>query len=287
MMDLKVVFRSAILLSLLTILFSCNTDELESKIAELEKEKIEASNELGKQGEIIMEFVGSMNEIEENLSKIKVQEDIMATRFKGRDVELDNPMKSRIISDIDLINNLLKENKEKMATLNAKLKKSKSTSKIKINELEKMVEGLAIRIQEKDAEIEGLRVKLAEANAQLKVLFEEYNFRLEEIGDQEDKLNTAYYCFGSSKELKERGVITKKGGFIGIGKTSKLSEDFNKEYFTEVNISLVTEIPLLSKEAEIVTNHPSESYELSADKLVIKDAAEFWSASKFLVIVVK
>lgn len=286
-MHLKKVLKNTFLLSLVSLLFACNTDELENKIAELEKEKIEASDEMGKQGEIILEFVGSMNEIEENLSKIKAQEGIMATRFNTRDVELDNPLKSRIINDIDLINNLLKENKEKMAVLNAKLKKSKNSSNLKIAELEKMVEGLANRIQEKDAEIAELRTKLTEANAQLKVLFEEYNFRLEEIGAQEDKLNTAYYCFGTSKELKERGVISKKGGFIGIGKTSGLSEDFNKEYFTQVDISILTEIDLLSKKAKMITNHPSESYELTAEKIMIKDAEAFWGASKYLVIIVE
>ena len=124
------------------------------------------------------------------------------------------------------------------------------------------------------------------------VLFQEYNNRLEEMGDQEDELNTAYYCYGSAKELKEQGVISKKGGFIGIGKTAKLSDNFNKEYFTKVDVSIINHIDIISKKVKVVTNHPSESYKIegengSVEKLVILDSDAFWSASKYLVMVVE
>ena len=46
----------------------------------------------------------------------------------------------------------------------------------------------------------------------------------------------------SVKELKENNVITKEGGIIGLGKTTKLSSDFNKEYFTKINIEKTTSI---------------------------------------------
>ena len=67
--------------------------------------------------------------------------------------------------------------------------------------------------------------------------------------------------------------------------------DFNKTYFTEVKISELTEIPLGVKKADIVTLHPSDSYELIGEnpieKIVIKDAVKFWETSKYLVVVVK
>ena len=155
-----------------------------------------------------------------------------------------------------------------------------------------MIENLTIQMQNKDAEISSLKGQLAEANKQLAVLFQEYNNRLEELGDKEDKLNTAYYCYGSSKELKEQGVITKEGGFIGIGKTEKLSDNFNKQYFTKIDIKLVNEIDLMSNKVKIITNHPTDSYKIEgedgkADKLVILNSEAFWSASKYLVMVVE
>ena len=153
-----------------------------------------------------------------------------------------------------------------------------------------MIEMLAVQVQEKDAQIADLQTKLAQANEQIKVLFEEYNLRLEELGEQEDLLNTAYYCFGTSKELLANGVITKEGGFIGIGKTQKLADEFNKKYFTQVDITATNEINLAATKAKVVTNHPSSSYEIkgekTADRIIIKDPEAFWSASKYLVVIV-
>lgn len=284
--------KKTLLLSLVTLFFACNTDELENKIAELEAQKLEANGNLEGKETLIVDFIGSMNEIEANLATIKERENIITTRFDKGNMEMDNNMKDQIMGDIDLINNLLLENKDKMAALTARFRKSEKQSNLKIKELKTMIESLAQRMQEKDSEIADLHTQLAEANKQLMVIFEEYNNRIEELGDKEDKLNTAYYCYGSSKELSDHKVITKEGGFIGIGKTQKLSKDFNKEYFTKVDISLTSEIELMSKKVKIITNHPSDSYKIegkdgSAEKLIILDAKSFWASSKYLVIVVE
>ncbi len=281
------VLRVLVLMMGVTLFFSCNTDELESKIAELEAEKSEAFGQLDDKEAMIVDFMGSMNEIQENLAQIKEREKIMTARFDKGNVEMDNNMKDDIMNDIELINDLLLQNKKKMATLNSRLKKSN----LKIVELETMIQNLSIQLQEKDAHIATLQTQLVEANQQLEVLFQEYNNRIEELGKQEDELNMAFYCYGSSKELESQGVISKEGGFIGIGKTKKLSEDFNKEYFTQVDISVTNEIELMSEKVKVVTNHSKESYKIEgleskSAKIVILDADLFWSSSKYLVVVV-
>jgi len=291
-MRVSKLFKATFLLSLITIFFACNTDELERKIAELEAEQLEASGQLAGKEELIVDFIGSMNEIQENLATIKERENIITARFDNGNMEMNSSIKDEIMGDIDLINSLLLENKEKMAVLKERFRKSEKESDLKIAELETMIENLVKQMEVKDGEIAILHTQLAEANKQLMVLFDEYNNRLEELGDQEDKLNAAYYCYGSSKELKEQGVITKKGGFIGLGKTAKLSDDFNKEYFTQIDITLINEIELMSKKVKIITNHPSESYKIegeegSAEKLAILDTEAFWSSSKYLVMVVE
>jgi len=280
--------RTFAILFIATLFFACNTDELENKIADLEQQNMELQGGMGEKDGQIEEYMKSMNEIYDNLAVIKEKENLITTNFDMSNGEIDESMKEKIVQDINLINGLLEENKQKMAALNSKLKKSN----LKVAELEKMIANLMIQLEDKDAEIGSLQNQLASANEQLKVLFEEYNNRIEEIGEQTDKLNTAYYCYGTSKELKEQGVVTKEGGFIGIGKTAKLSEDFNEDYFTQIDITLVQQIDLKSKKAKLITNHPSESYTIEgeegkADKLVITDADKFWSASKYLVIVVE
>lgn len=286
-MNLKNV-KTIVLASVLVLLFSCKDEEMENKIADLENQNTELNNGSTEKDNQIETYIQSLNEIQDNLSAIKEKQKIVTSSFNMGNGELNTNAKDMIINDMGLINNLLEENKQKLANLNSRLKKSN----LKITELEKMIENMALQLQEKDAEIGSLQTQLANANEQLKVLFEEYNNRLEEIGTQTDKMNTAYFCFGTSKELKEKGVLTKEGGFIGIGKSEKLSADFNKDYFTQIDITIIKSVDLKSKKAKLITNHPSDSYKLegdktSVDKLVITNAEKFWASSKYLVIVVE
>ena len=285
------LLKLTLLITAATLFFGCNTEELERKIAELEAEKIEVVGDLEVKEELMVDVMTSMNEIQANLAIIKERENIITARFDKGNMEVKNSMKDDIIGDIDLINNLLLENKEKMKSLKGKVAKTQKESNLKIAELETMIQNLVKQMEVKDGEIASLHSQLAEANKQLMVMFDEYNNRLEELGDKEDVLNTAYYCYGSSKELKSQGVISKKGGFIGIGKTAKLSENFSKEYFTKIDISVTKEIELASDKVKLITNHATESYriegEKGARKLIIFDSEIFWSSSKYLVLQVE
>ena len=117
------------------------------------------------------------------------------------------------------------------------------------------------------------------------------NEKDEVIAEKDDELNTAFYVIGTSKELKEQGIITKTGGFIGLGKLMKLKEDFNKDYFTQIDILKIKEITLGNKKVEILTTHSKSSYKLKGDKTIekleITNPKDFWSVSKYLVMVVE
>ncbi len=71
-----------------------------------------------------------------------------------------------------------------------------------------------------------------------------------------------------------------------------LQANFNKSYFTKIDIRVQMEIKLYSKSAKILTMHPSSSYTLQQDAnkqyvLRISNPQLFWSTSKYLVIHVK
>ena len=73
-----------------------------------------------------------------------------------------------------------------------------------------------------------------------------------------------------------------------IGKQKVLSEDFNSDYFTKVDIRELETIPLFRTKFKILTNHPENSYEILSDSEEIKtikilDKEAFWSVSKFMV----
>lgn len=97
-------------------------------------------------------------------------------------------------------------------------------------------------------------------------------------------MNTAFYVFGTKKELKTQNILS--------GSDVLRSSGFNRDYFTKIDIRNTKVINLYSKKAELLTNHPASSYTLekNAQKqyvLRINNPQAFWSTSKYLVIVVK
>lgn len=233
----------------------------------------------------IQEFVNAFNEIQDNLNSIKEKEKIVSASSKSGDVK---SKEDQIKEDIQSIYELLAKNKNRIGSLSKKLK----ASKVQIEGLEKMIETLQLQLESKDGEIASLKAELEEKNIELSNL--QINFEQIEMESEAktEKLNLAYYAFGTSKELKEKGVITKEGGFIGMGKSTKLKEDFNRDYFTQIDISKVTSITIGAKKAKIITTHPSGSYKIvgtdkSIEKIDITNPDDFWSASKYLVVIIE
>lgn len=173
--------------------------------------------------------------------------------------------------------------------MNKKLKKAN----LKIAEFQEMIERLNGQITEKDAEISELKGQLEKLNIELSEVAMNYEAAQQMLEETTVKVNKAFYAFGTSKELIAQGVLTKEGGFIGIGKAEKLKDDFNKSYFTQIDATETSSVPLSCKKAKLITNHPSGSYKFEGEqgtkieKLSITNAEEFWSASKYLVIVVE
>jgi uncharacterized coiled-coil protein SlyX len=184
------------------------------------------------------------------------------------------------------------------------LQKKLKASNTKNAELEAMIDNLNKSIVEKDAEIAELKdqlgklnIKVADLgnqvttlNTNVESLSAENKAKQQAIDEKTAALNTAYYVIGTTKDLKDKKIIDKTGGFIGIGRTKQVSRDINNSNFTKVDITTFTELPINKKKAVLLSNHPVGSYKLQAndkkvvEKLVILNYTDFWSRSKYLVI---
>ncbi|HPG32791.1 MAG: hypothetical protein H6541_04360 [Lentimicrobiaceae bacterium] len=240
----------------------------------------------------ILDYLESFNSIQANLDSIK-QAEMLITKSTATDGELEPDQKEQINRDINLIYEMLQKNKQTIAELKSKLRKSNA----KVTALEQMIERMSRQIEEKDGQIAQLREQLEKMNIQIEILTSnvenlaaESQSKSQTINEQTDALNTAYFVIGNKKELVEQKIITVEGGFAGIGRNKKLKEDFNRDYFTRVDITRLKSIPVLKKKAQIITTHPSQSYKIygekAVDSIVIVNPKEFWSASKYLVIIV-
>ncbi len=241
---------------------------------------------IDKQDSSIQSFIRGFNEIQDNLDEIKQKEKIVSEISK--DPEARKSKEQQIVDDIQSIYDIMNKNKQRLASMKSKLKDSNKRN----DELEKFISRLTLEIEQKDAQINDLKGQLEKMNVEMTNLNLNYEEATQESAVKTEKLNTAFYAFGTSKELIKNNVLTKEGGFIGMGKTAKMKDDFNKAYFTKVDVSVLSEIVLGAKKAKLVTTHPVGSYKIEgaegkAEKLVITNVEDFWSISKYLVIVVE
>jgi chromosome segregation ATPase len=270
--------------------FSCQETTKKSSAADLEKiadlqgqlAQLKVDSELKES--LIKESLSFFDEIHRNLETIQLKKEEI--KLRSGDPELTEDEKQWIIQEIKHINYLRIENGRKVNTLNNELKKSG----FKIKELETMVEGLLQEMEDKDIEIAILQDELKTVDKEYSRLFDAYTEQEIIVNELTEQINTAYYSYGTLKELVENQVVEKKNGFIGVGKKTKLAENFNQEYFTKVDVSKTKNILIEGSEIRFITDHPSASYQLVAvgknTRIIIKSPKDFWKVTKYMVIMV-
>lgn len=237
------------------------------------------------------QIMGTFNEIQEGFQQINEAEnrvDLQAQSGEGV-----SPTE-KIKDDLAFITKTMADNREQIAKLQKQLKNSTYNSA----QLKKAIANLQAQLEEKTLQIKSLQEELAAKNIRISELDDavaglttdvenlsaENEAQSKTVAAQDKALNSAWYVFGTRKELKEQKIL-QKGDVLKNG-------DFNKDYFSQVDIREFKELKLYSKKAELLTTHPDGSYKLEKDAkgqyvLTITNANEFWSVSRFLVIETK
>ncbi|MDD3077691.1 MAG: hypothetical protein PHH37_01130 [Paludibacter sp.] len=284
-------FFSIIFISVLIILSSCGQHSSEYKSLKAQNDSLMQAKH--KMQEELDGYFSTMNQIEQNIEKIKDTQGIITT--ENANEELDSDARAKINDDLNYLNEMLKANKEELANLKEKIRKST----FKSNELERTIERLTKALETESEKVALLETQIAQKDSiivQLDNTVESMNEDIQElktdvtdkqkkISEQDEAIHTAWYVFGTRKELKEQNIIT-SGGLFGGSKV--LQSDFNKNYFVRIDARKTKSIPLYSTRAKILTTHPKSSYTLEKENgnyvLLIVDTKEFWSVSKYLVI---
>jgi hypothetical protein len=269
------------------ILQGCNSKQNE-QIKSLSIQDSTLMRETALKDSTIVAYVKTINDVQDNLDSIKIAEKILSVNTFG------NESKKNIVADIRSINiQLLKYHRE-IYSLEKKLKSVDTKNK----EIQKLETHLTIELAERDSAIAGLQGKLSKMNDSIVTLNRQFNDSMvvintqnEEIAYMTNQLNTVYYTMGTIKELKQHNIVSKDGGFIGIGRTTELKKNLNTEYFAVENMQTLKVIKLNSKFEKLLTNHPASSYTVTnnhkSDSIIIKYPVLFWSISKYLVVVIK
>jgi hypothetical protein len=281
-------------LILFTALFisACNTStpdgtgstEESEELARLKSENRDLQNQLENKDSALNDAIMLFNEIEENLAMINLKDDEI--RLRSTNVELAEDGKQWILQEIQNINYLREANQKKVEELNKMLK----ADNLQIQELQTMVNNLMGQIQLQEEEIEMLRLELSDLDREYVELLEAYQEQTQITVETLQELNKVFYAYGTEEELVSNGVIVKEGGFIGFNKKVHLKDDFNDEYFTQIDLQKDKTIQVTGSKFRFITDHPSTAYTTATNgqnhKITINDPNSFWKVSRYLVIVV-
>jgi hypothetical protein len=276
------------------IFYSMFKREQKRQIAMMEDQKYSFTELLTQRDSTINDWVLTFDQIEKNLQAIKEKEKIIATNASDREFSKDR--KQQITEDINYINTLLDQNKKKIASLNDQLKKSGGTIKglqNKITELEAAMKQSEIDISELKTALTEKNFKIEQLNGRVNDMQVAIEQKDQTISTQTAEINKAYVTSGTFKSLKAKGLVTKEGGFLGLGKNKEVKENFPDSLFSQIDITVTKTIPVNSKSAKLLTEHPTGSYEMiheDKDKIAyieITDPNKFWKISKYAVVEIK
>lgn len=272
---------------------------------QLQEQANQLEQELHARDSAFNELMTVMTQVETQIEKIKEQENIISTQtgdFKSGNGE-------KMVSDLGIINELIGSTNEMIRDLSKKLE----NSDMELNAFRKKVKTIEKDLRDREESLSLLRQEVAMKDQKIESLETEvqklFNYAVRSDSTIEaqrgvlrekqallDKntlqINRAFFAVDSELNLKQDGLISKEGGFLGIGKTTELQPDAVQGNFTEVDINFTTKFYIDSDKAEVVTEHPSDSYKMVIENnrvqyLEVTDPESFWRISKYLVVSTK
>ena len=237
------------------------------------------------------DIIETMTEVQAGICRIAEAEG----RVTVADGSQESASSRAIIRDnMDYICEAMQQNRDLVAQLREKL----NASRFKADKLKNLVDGLQTQVETQNQRIQELQASLVEKDSTILSQVSRIDSLSQSISNltelaeeqagtmarQEKEINSAWFVYGTKAELKEQGILRD-------GEVFK-DNDFNKDYFTEIDLRHVKDIKTYSKSARLLTTHPDGSYMLTKDgngyyELHISNPSRFWSVSKYLVMQVK
>ena len=237
----------------------------------------------------ITDMMSTMNDIVEGFQAINEAEDRLTLARSDEGATSTE----RIRENLQFIQRTMQQNRELINKLRNQLRQSTVNGE----QFRRVIDNLTHQMEDKDAQLKQLQADLqakdvqigelteqvTDLNSNITILQEESTKKTQTITSQDKQLNTAWFVFGTKNELKEQRIYAD-------GKV--LQNNFNRDYFTKIDIRVDKEIRLYSRSVKVLTAHPAAAYVLTQDAnkqfiLRITNPQLFWSTSKYLVVLVK
>ena len=281
--------KKHIIVAILAIVaVACGPSEKDKEIANLKEQVNQLKNQNAslrngdrKLKATVAEYNKFLKEVESNLSKIDENKTMIAKLGEGQ----KGDVKENINVHINTIKALVENSKLRLLAMDKSLMQLRKESGDKSDEIlasDKNIKSLTRELLAKDAEME-------EMDNELEGLEEMYEMELQNSQELTAIINKAFYYAGTKKELMEKGIVTKEGGFIGLGRVKVVNANAPDMLFKQIMKNKTEEIMLEGKDAKLLSTHAEGSYEWQKEGnniagLTILDSDAFWKNGNYLVV---
>jgi chromosome segregation ATPase len=263
--------------------------ELKQQLADLKGENDKLRRSSGKMEVSIDKYKKTLAEIDKNLAGIAENQALVGELKKELKETKNADIAKTINSRISSIREMMENSRIKMMSLDkslSQLRKQGGAKSEEILALDQRLDETSKRLIDKQNEITELRNSLEK---QLEELGEELENQILLATELKNNLNRAYYYISDSKTLREKDIVNKEGGFIGLGRVKVINAEASDSLFNKAEKDQLKTIELNSKKAKLITSHPEDSYELvevenMIERLNILNFDAFWKDSNYLVI---
>lgn len=242
------------------------------------------------QGNEIYELSNTLKTVSDQLDQINGQIELS----NGEDQSLVDK-RDHLLAKLALVQKTIQEKQQALDDLQKKfgaqlkenkvLKQTIDRLQTEVAGYQKEISGYKTELAENAERIEAITDSLSNTQQALDETTAESEERQQVINTQDEMLNTGYYVIAGKDQLKEMGLLE---GSV-FSKKRLTTKGFDATGFTKIDIREVSELPLGAKKANILSSHPTSSYNLEKEadgnlKLVITDQAAFWGNSRYLVV---
>jgi uncharacterized protein (DUF3084 family) len=302
---MKQTIRIAVVL-LIGVAFSLGwgliTSSEENELAKtsLIKKNKSLAQSLDKKESEFNEMYRMMTDVEDQVREIVEKENLVY----NHNLEGVQPTgHDRLVQEIEMIDELVIRSKANIQSLEQKIR----SANLKTNVFQDRLTRLSAQLKAKETVITDLKAEIRVKDESIELMNRQVGALIEAAVEQSDvlaekeqeinfltnennALNKAYLAVGSFKELKDRGLVQRQGGFLWFGRTIDVQEDADRGEFLEVDIREVSMLPVKASALNLLSEHPADSYKVVPGAtedmkiLEITNPDEFWKVSKYLVI---
>lgn len=237
---------------------------------------------------IHMSYQSNLDDIENALDEIRTNYGFVELG-PNSNVELSQPQVERIGNNLNMVAEVLDENRTKIQMLESKVEAlgiGKTEINSSLKHLKQKLEDMQWQYDALKEEYAKREIRIRDLESNLSYAEESVSTMYRQMRTSEEKAEKKYLAFGTKKLLKETKVIKKDGKLFG---NLVVNENMDPAELMPVNMYQNTSISFDTPHPTIVSAHPSESYTLEnttdgCSLLLINNPDLFWKTSNILVV---